>query len=501
MFWSQHLGCWGQNTSRIQNKEVYATLDLQASPPHATPPQPHDDQSTSAEPEPCFDGGEATGTVSPLVSGTADTGTATDDETDGEDGEESGMRIASLSPLTPAKMMLPPKKALSIQAKQVSRLIKDMEYYKQEAAAAAQAEPDADDQPAVAAHKKRAAAAKAQVPACQAELSKESLGLEQLLEVTSKQSKSKEYKAAATASKRAIDYLAACPPLPTPTSDDDDDDDDDDEDVDEENNDHHDDNESSESGGNQGQQPPQPPSQDSRENGPTRASKPGKRAYASPALDPDTETPRHVEVATALVTRADSDGKQGAAATVAEDGKTVLMRRPKGTGSKSYTSDHLSCTEEFAEDLAGVAEGRLQTALERGESLVVWGFGPQSCDEHRRSMMRPHDRGMGLMLGMGGMAMAVLEECAKMDARQLVTISIVHVSAKTELCIDGITRSTSIKVREDPRYGFVLDGASKIAVKNLDEVRFLLHVHCNRVAQLHDAVVPWSQIVSLRRHL
>ena len=30
MFWSQHLGCWGQNTSRIQNKEVYATLCLQA---------------------------------------------------------------------------------------------------------------------------------------------------------------------------------------------------------------------------------------------------------------------------------------------------------------------------------------------------------------------------------------------------------------------------------------------------------------------------------------
>ena len=30
MFWSQHLGCWGQNTSRIQNKEVYATLYLQA---------------------------------------------------------------------------------------------------------------------------------------------------------------------------------------------------------------------------------------------------------------------------------------------------------------------------------------------------------------------------------------------------------------------------------------------------------------------------------------
>ena len=27
---SQHLGCWGQNTSRIQNKEVYATLCLQA---------------------------------------------------------------------------------------------------------------------------------------------------------------------------------------------------------------------------------------------------------------------------------------------------------------------------------------------------------------------------------------------------------------------------------------------------------------------------------------
>ena len=30
MFWSQHLGCWGQNTSRIQNKVVYATLCLQA---------------------------------------------------------------------------------------------------------------------------------------------------------------------------------------------------------------------------------------------------------------------------------------------------------------------------------------------------------------------------------------------------------------------------------------------------------------------------------------
>ena len=27
---SQHLGCWGQNTSRIQNKEVCATLCLQA---------------------------------------------------------------------------------------------------------------------------------------------------------------------------------------------------------------------------------------------------------------------------------------------------------------------------------------------------------------------------------------------------------------------------------------------------------------------------------------
>ena len=27
---SRHLGCWGQNTSRIQNKEVYATLCLQA---------------------------------------------------------------------------------------------------------------------------------------------------------------------------------------------------------------------------------------------------------------------------------------------------------------------------------------------------------------------------------------------------------------------------------------------------------------------------------------
>ena len=29
MFWFQHLGCWGQNTSRIQNKEFYATLCLQ----------------------------------------------------------------------------------------------------------------------------------------------------------------------------------------------------------------------------------------------------------------------------------------------------------------------------------------------------------------------------------------------------------------------------------------------------------------------------------------
>ena len=28
---SQHLGCWGQSTPRIQNKEVYATLYLQAS--------------------------------------------------------------------------------------------------------------------------------------------------------------------------------------------------------------------------------------------------------------------------------------------------------------------------------------------------------------------------------------------------------------------------------------------------------------------------------------
>ena len=27
---SRQLGCWGQNTSRIQNKEVYATLYLQA---------------------------------------------------------------------------------------------------------------------------------------------------------------------------------------------------------------------------------------------------------------------------------------------------------------------------------------------------------------------------------------------------------------------------------------------------------------------------------------
>ena len=29
MFWAQHLGCCGQNTSRIQNKEVYAALFLQ----------------------------------------------------------------------------------------------------------------------------------------------------------------------------------------------------------------------------------------------------------------------------------------------------------------------------------------------------------------------------------------------------------------------------------------------------------------------------------------
>ena len=29
MFWSQHLRCWGQNTSRIQNKGVCATLCLQ----------------------------------------------------------------------------------------------------------------------------------------------------------------------------------------------------------------------------------------------------------------------------------------------------------------------------------------------------------------------------------------------------------------------------------------------------------------------------------------
>ena len=34
---SQHLGCWGQNTSRIQNKEVYTTLYLQAPP---SPPSP-----------------------------------------------------------------------------------------------------------------------------------------------------------------------------------------------------------------------------------------------------------------------------------------------------------------------------------------------------------------------------------------------------------------------------------------------------------------------------
>ena len=27
---SQHLGCWGQNTPRIQNNEVYGTLHLQA---------------------------------------------------------------------------------------------------------------------------------------------------------------------------------------------------------------------------------------------------------------------------------------------------------------------------------------------------------------------------------------------------------------------------------------------------------------------------------------
>ena len=43
MFWSQHLGCWGQNTSRIQNKEVYATLCLQAvgaRAPHCIEPGP-----------------------------------------------------------------------------------------------------------------------------------------------------------------------------------------------------------------------------------------------------------------------------------------------------------------------------------------------------------------------------------------------------------------------------------------------------------------------------
>ena len=32
VFWAQHPRCWGQNTSRIQNREVYATLCLQALP-------------------------------------------------------------------------------------------------------------------------------------------------------------------------------------------------------------------------------------------------------------------------------------------------------------------------------------------------------------------------------------------------------------------------------------------------------------------------------------
>ena len=33
---SQHLGCWGQNTSGIQNEEVYATLYFQAMARNAT---------------------------------------------------------------------------------------------------------------------------------------------------------------------------------------------------------------------------------------------------------------------------------------------------------------------------------------------------------------------------------------------------------------------------------------------------------------------------------
>ena len=31
VFWSKHLGCWGQKTSRMQNKEVYAALGIPAS--------------------------------------------------------------------------------------------------------------------------------------------------------------------------------------------------------------------------------------------------------------------------------------------------------------------------------------------------------------------------------------------------------------------------------------------------------------------------------------
>ena len=30
MIWSQHLGYFGQNTSRIQNEDIYATLYVQA---------------------------------------------------------------------------------------------------------------------------------------------------------------------------------------------------------------------------------------------------------------------------------------------------------------------------------------------------------------------------------------------------------------------------------------------------------------------------------------
>ena len=33
LYWFQHLGCWGQHTSRIQNKEVYATMYSQVMAP------------------------------------------------------------------------------------------------------------------------------------------------------------------------------------------------------------------------------------------------------------------------------------------------------------------------------------------------------------------------------------------------------------------------------------------------------------------------------------